>query len=66
MAVTKIWPIKDSIKRVVQYAENPEKTELSDIKRVLNYAENKEKVAIKVRHYQMLHGINLLLIENLC
>ena len=44
MAVTKIWPIKDSIKRVVQYAENPEKTELSDIKRVLNYAENKEKV----------------------
>lgn len=43
MATTKIWAIKDSISRVVKYAENPDKTTLSDIKQVLLYAENKEK-----------------------
>ena len=28
MATTKIWPIKDSLSRVVEYARNPEKTDL--------------------------------------
>lgn len=27
MATTKIWAIKDSVKRVIEYARNPEKTE---------------------------------------
>ena len=29
MATTKIWAIKDSISRVVKYAENPNKTRLA-------------------------------------
>ena len=50
MAVTKIWPIKDSLKRVVGYAKNPEKTEYQDIKNkftdlasALRYAADPEK-----------------------
>ena len=31
MATTKIWAIKDSISRVVNYAKNPDKTTLFDI-----------------------------------
>jgi len=43
MAVTKIWPIKDSLARVVDYARNPEKTIYSDLRSVLHYAENENK-----------------------
>lgn len=43
MATTKIWPVKDSLKRLVDYAENPEKTGADDLKPVLEYAENGEK-----------------------
>ena len=45
MATTKIWAIKDSLSRVLQYAANPEKTVLSDLKAVLHYAENSDKTA---------------------
>ena len=44
MGITKIWAIKDSLSRVVGYAENAEKTELSDMQQVLHYAQNGEKV----------------------
>ena len=40
MATTKIWAIKDSLSRVVNYAKNPEKTLFSNLKQVLKYAEN--------------------------
>ena len=43
MATTKIWAIKDSLSRVLQYAANPDKTVLSDLKAVLHYAENSGK-----------------------
>ncbi len=50
MAVTKIWAIKDSLSRVVGYAENPDKTEYrdvqiqySDLTSALRYASNPEK-----------------------
>lgn len=43
MAVTKIWPIKDSIRRVVEYAENHEKPQCSDLETVIHYAGNMEK-----------------------
>ena len=43
MATTKIWAIKDSLSRVVNYAKDPEKTKFSDLKQVLMYAENDEK-----------------------
>ena len=42
MATTKIWAIKDSLSRVVNYAKNPEKTIFSDLEQVLKYAENDE------------------------
>ena len=38
MATTKIWPIKDNLKRVVDYARNPEKTGYDDLKKTLHYA----------------------------
>ena len=44
MGITKIWAIKDSLSRVVGYAENAEKTEFSDMQQVLHYAQNDEKV----------------------
>lgn len=45
MAVTKVWNIKDSIARVVDYAMDPEKTTKDtilqhDLTQVLDYAEN--------------------------
>ena len=43
MATTKIWAIKDSLSRVVNYAKNPEKTLFSNLNQVLMYAENNEK-----------------------
>ena len=45
MATTKIWAIKDSLSRVLQYAANPDKTVLSDLKAVLHYAESSDKTA---------------------
>ena len=40
MATTKIWRIKDSVKRVIEYARNPEKTEYNDLARELHYIED--------------------------
>lgn len=58
MATTKIWAIKDSISRVVAYAENPEKTTLSDIEQVLLYAENKEKTTDRNETTMFVTGVN--------
>ena len=41
MAVTKIWAIHDSVSRVVEYCNNPEKTKLTDLEQVLIYGANK-------------------------
>lgn len=45
MAVTKIWPVTHSLKKVIDYAENPEKTsrDYQSLKDVLQYAKNEEK-----------------------
>lgn len=43
MATTKIWAIKDSLFRVLDYAANPKKTVYSDLQKVLHYAENGAK-----------------------
>ena len=56
MATTKIWPVRDSLKRVVQYAENHLKTanpdyytadEIKDLHNVLNYAADKQKTEMQ-------------------
>ena len=58
MAVTKIWPIKDSIQRVLEYAKNSEKTEYADIQAVLHYTENEEKTIIGPEKTMYVTGVN--------
>ena len=58
MATTKIWAIKDSLSRVVNYAENPKKTIFSDLKQVLKYAENDEKTIDKDEKMMYVIGVN--------
>ncbi len=58
MATTKIWAIKDSLSRVVNYAKNPEKTKFSDLKQVLIYAENDEKTIDENEKTMYVTGVN--------
>ena len=58
MATTKIWSIKDSLSRVVNYAKNLEKTIFSDLKQVLKYAENDEKTIDKNEKIMYVTGVN--------
>lgn len=58
MATTKIWAIKDNLKRVVNYAENPEKTEWADLKQTLHYAENEEKTSLGDEKFCFVTGVN--------
>ena len=58
MATTKIWAIKDSLSRVVNYAKNPEKTLFSDLKQVLMYAENDEKTIDENEKTIYVTGVN--------
>lgn len=58
MATTKIWAIRDSLLRVVNYAKNPEKTSFSDLKQVLKYAENDEKTIDKNEKSMYVTGVN--------
>lgn len=55
MATTKIWPIKDSLSRVVEYARNPEKT---DLHAVLHYAADGIKTYAAEEHSLFVTGIN--------
>ena len=56
MATTKIWPVRDNLARVVDYAENHLKTanpdaytaeELKDLHHVLSYTEDSDKTAMQ-------------------
>lgn len=58
MATTKIWSIKDSLSRVIDYAVNPQKTIFSDLKQVLLYAENKDKTTAENEQTMYVTGIN--------
>lgn len=58
MAVTKIWTIKDSLSRVVDYAANPNKTIYSDLQKVIHYADDSNKtINIKEKAY-FVTGVN--------
>ena len=48
MAVTKIWAVKDSLQRVLDYAANPQKTALAGdgLARALHYAGNDAKTRL--------------------
>lgn len=44
MATTKIWAVKDNLKRLVNYASNPEKTVIDDdLWQVIHYSSNQRK-----------------------
>lgn len=58
MAVTKIWAIKDSLSRVVDYAANPNKTIFSDLQKVIHYAENESKTADENEKICCVTGVN--------
>ena len=56
MAVTKIWAIKDSLQRVLDYAANPDKTEYDALAQTLHYAENDAKTKLS-ESAQLVTGI---------
>ncbi|MBD5147878.1 MAG: hypothetical protein HDT19_03700 [Oscillibacter sp.] len=58
MATTKIWPVKDSLARVVDYAQNPDKTVYSDLQSVLHYAANEEKTIQGKEQAMFVTGVN--------
>lgn len=57
MATTKIWPIKDSLKRVTEYAANLEKTEFDDLRASIGYAVNGEKTELGDEKIYLTTGI---------
>lgn len=57
MATTKIWPIRDNLKRVVNYAKNPNKTEFNDLRQALHYAHNGEKTVSKNERTCFVSGV---------
>ena len=57
MAVTKIWAIKDSLQRVLDYAANPDKTEYDALAQTLHYAENDAKTKLN-ESAQLITGIH--------
>ena len=54
MATTKIWPVHDSLKRLVDYASNPEKTEYNDLRNALHYVRDGDKT----EKFLFVSGIN--------
>ena len=53
MATTGLWPIKGSLKTVINYADNPDKTTLekyldTDLYAALRYTENDDKTDQKI------------------
>lgn len=57
MATTRIWPIKDDLKRVVNYAKNPSKTEFNDLKKTLHYASQEKKTVSKDERFCFVTGV---------
>ena len=58
MAVTKIWSVKDSISRLLNYCSDPEKTKRSDLEALLKYASDGEKVFAENEKLHAVTGIN--------
>ena len=61
MAVTRIWPIKNNIHQVIDYASNKNKTDLSkysDLIDALHYAADKDKTNLENEQKLLVEGIN--------
>lgn len=65
MAVTKIWTIKDSLQRVLDYAANPDKTEYDALAQTLHYAENDAKTKLN-ESAQLVTGIHWTMRGKIC
>ena len=57
LATIKTWPVRDSLRRVVDYAANPDKTEYSGLAQALHYAENDSKTTLQ-ETAQLVSGIH--------
>ena len=57
LATTKIWPVRDSLRRVVDYTANPDKTEYSGLAQALHYAENDAKTTLR-ETAQLVSGVH--------
>ena len=64
MAVTKIWPVRDSLQRVLDYAATPQKTALAGdgLARALHYAGNDAKTRLAAAD---MDGERVLLVTGL-
>ena len=58
MATTKIWLIRDNLKRVANYASNPDKTEFDDLKQAFHYVENDNKTSVGKERFCFVSGVN--------
>ena len=61
MAVTRIWAVKDNLSRVLDYASNKNKTDLSkyaDLIDTLHYAADEEKINLENEQKLLVEGIN--------
>ncbi len=58
MATTKIWPVKDNLKRLIDYASNPEKTSKDDLEAVIEYAMNGAKTTGSDEKTCYVTGVN--------
>ncbi len=58
MAVTKIWKVTDSVSRVIDYCNNPEKTRFADLEHVIKYASDEDKVKSDGESFCAVTGIN--------
>ena len=58
MATTKIWPVKCSIKKLIDYAANPDKTSESDLETVIEYAMSGDKTVSSDEKSCYVSGVN--------
>lgn len=58
MATTKIWPVRDNLKRIVDYAGNPEKTEYTDLRQELNYVGERRKTQSESERLFYITGVH--------
>ena len=57
MATTKIWAVRDNLKRSVGYVSNPKKTEYDDIKKALHYVGSKKKTSVGDESFCFVTGV---------
>ena len=59
MSTTKIWPVRDNLKRSADYVKNPAKTEYDDLRNALHYAKDENKTVSQNEKMCFVTGISL-------